>query len=227
MPDNNACWLKDECNRCDCGGFCMRYYKLSRLYDMALVPLARRKHVDLKVDADGTDKAEFLRLKEIEAGIREFVANGESLYIHSSSCGNGKTSWALRLIEDYLGAVWPSSGLECRALFISVPRLLLALKDGISNKNEYADAVKASVATCDLAVFDDIGTKAATQFEHEHLLSMIDTRIGDGKANIFTSNLTEDALRESLGDRLYSRIVNASVGIELKGRDKRHLGVEG
>ena len=52
---------------------------------------------------------------------------------------------------------------------------------------------------------------------------MIDSRISAGKSNIFTSNLNDEELHKSLGDRLASRICNLGYNIELYGSDKRGI----
>lgn len=119
--------------------------------------------------------------------------------------------------------MWWKSDIKCRALFISVPRYLIALKDSISNGNSYAEHIKKNVMEADVVVWDDIATKTATPFEAENLLSIIDTRMNEGKANIFTSNLGVLEMNECMGQRLTSRIVNFSINIEFHGRDKRAL----
>ena len=111
--------------------------------------------------------------------------------------------------------------MECKALFINVPKFLLSLKDNISNKNEYIEHIKNNVLEADLVVWDEVGTKGLTQFEHENLLSLINTRIDMGKSNIYTSNVDGDTLRSLLGDRLYSRIISYSDDIEFQGKDLR------
>lgn len=223
MTENKDCWLKDECNQKDCGSFCMRLFKLDYLYKEALISPSQRKHVPLRIDADGTDEDAFSRLKNIENNIETFIADGNNLYIHSVICGNGKSSWALRMVQTYFNKIWLKTSLRCRALFINVPRLLLALKDNISEKSDYVQHIKENILTCDIVIWDDIATKQTTTFESEHLFSMIEARIAEGKSNIFTSNLTENELHKALGDRLYSRIVNLSVNIELNGADKRGI----
>ena len=162
-------------------------------------------------------------LKAISENITEFVANGSDLYIHSPTCGNGKTLWAIRMIQSYIGKIWYLSDFECRALFIHVPKFLIALKDNISNPSEYIAHIKENVDKADIVVWDEIGTKAPSQFEHENLLSLINNRIDSNKTNIYTSNLNSDQLREVIGDRLFSRVVNLSTDIELHGQDKRGL----
>ena len=110
---------------------------------------------------------------------------------------------------------------SCKILFISVPKFLILLKDNISSRNEYITHIKDVVADCDLVIWDDIGTKAGTEFEIENMLNIIDNRLCNGKSNIYTSNLRSNELLDSVGPRLHSRIVNKSVDIELMGSDKR------
>lgn len=223
MTENKDCWLKDECNQKDCDSFCMRLFKLDYLYKEALISASQRKHVALRIDVDGTDEQAFSALKNIENNIESFISQGKNLYIHSTNTGNGKSSWALRFIQTYFNRVWLKSSLRCRALFINVPRFLLSLKENISERSDYVAHIKENILTCDIVVWDDIATKQTSIFESEHLYSMIEARIADGKSNIFTSNLTAEEMHKALGDRLYSRIVNLSQDIELKGSDKRGI----
>lgn len=229
MIDPKDCWLKDNCKQLHCNdkNGCLILYKLNYLYNEANVPINLRKNIPLKTDADGTDLEEFKLLKNIQDNISEFVADGGQLYIHSRQAGNGKSSWALRLLQTYFNKVWLRTDLRCRALFINVPLFLIKLKENISNKLEYITHIQENVYDCDLVIWDDIGTKSSTVYEGENLLSIIDYRIGNGKANIFTSNLNDKELHEALGDRLASRICNSGINIEFRGGDKRGLDVGG
>lgn len=227
---SNECYMRDRCKKYNMGNcniddtiFCPKLFKLNFLYDESLLSKEQRKYLALRIDADGTDKDQFLKLKNIESNIEEFVGNGGNIYIHSNTCGNGKTAWSIRLIQSYLNAIWHKCDLNCKTLFINVPRFLLALKDNITDKNEYIQHIKKHVLDADLVVWDEIATKAATQFEHENLLSLINTRIDFNKSNIYTSNLSPEEIKERLGERLYSRIVNLSTDIELFGSDKRGI----
>lgn len=222
--DNKDCWLYAECNHVDCSKFCMRRFKLDSLYNEAMVSPKQRKRVPLRLDSDCLDKDSFEYLSTIERNIMNFVKSGGSLYIYSSTTGNGKTSWALRMIQAYLNKIWYDSEYgSCRAMFINVPRYLLAIKDNISQRSDYVAHIKANVLDADLVVWDEVGTKGLTQFEHENILNIINARIDLGKANIYTSNLSDDELHLAVGDRLYSRIAIMSDGVELLGSDKRAL----
>ena len=74
-----------------------------------------------------------------------------------------------------------------------------------------------------MVIFDDISSKMGTEFEISHLLSIIDTRLNNNKANIFTSNIAPENLVTFLDSRLASRIANTSIKILLLGADKRNL----
>ena len=223
IEENKECWLCNECNHVDCDKFCLRRFKLDFLYNEALVSLKQRTRIPLRLDNDGLDRDNFQYLSTIEKNILNFVHDGGNLYIYSSTTGNGKTSWALRMIQAYLNKIWYESELTCRALFINVPRYLLALKDNISQKSDYVAHIKENVLNADLVVWDEVGTKGLTPFEHENILNIINARIDAGKANIYTSNLSDEELHQSVGDRLYSRIAILSDGVELLGSDKRAL----
>lgn len=218
------CYYGYKCNKKDCEkAFCLRKYKLDALYNEALLTDEQKKYIVLKIDADGTDLEAFKRLKNIESNISAFIEDGQSLYIHSSNCGCGKTSWALRMLQSYLNRIWAESELSCRVLFISVPRFLLASKDKITAKNQYFDHIKENYLNADLVVWDDIAASNATDYEMSQLLSMIDARLTSGKSNVFTSNLSPKQMARALGERLASRVCTKSVDIELFGSDKRSL----
>lgn len=220
----SACFLREICNGKDCDkDFCLRKYKMDSLYTAACMSESQKKRITLKIDADGTDLEQFKQLAAIENDIVNFVKEGKNLYLHSANCGNGKSSWSVRLAQAYFNKIWARTEGKCRVLFVSVPRYLLAIKDNISNKNEYAEYIKENVLDADLVIFDDLAAKMGSEFELTHLLNIIDNRISLGKSNIYTTNLNRQQLYNALGERLTSRVANMSIDIELFGADKRVL----
>lgn len=219
------CWLYENCQHkhCDDPNGCLIIYKLNKLFDAANVSMKNRKNLVLRPDDNGTDLDEFRRLKSIQDNIIDFVNNGQQLYIHSRQAGNGKTSWSLKLMQTYFKKIWLKADLTCHGLFINVPSLIIDLRDNITNKNTNIAYIKENIEKADLVIWDDIGTKTASQFEHDNLLAMIEKRINSGKSNIFTSNLNDIELHDALGDRLASRISNYGLNVEFNGGDKRGI----
>lgn len=215
-------FLKGSCD--PSAPFCIRQFKLESLQSMALLTPDQRRYIPLRLDANKSDLATFEQLKEIEKNIEAFVSEGNNLYLYSSICGNGKTRWALRLMNSYFEKIWPYTDLNCRGLFINIPRFLLALKDNISQRSDYVQHIKDNILNADLVIWDEIGSKGLTVFENENILSLINSRIDLSKSNIYTSNLQPNELREAVGERLYSRVFNLSkYKIEFFGADKRGL----
>lgn len=222
------CWLHNSCNHVDCDkDYCMRKDKLDYLYKMSLLSESQKNEITLELDKGDVDVDEFKRLGDIKEGIVSFVKNGQNLYIHSPNCGNGKTTWAIKMIQAYFNAIWPKTSLRCRALFVSTPRFLSAMKENISVRNEYYNYVKENIYDADLVVFDDIASKIGTEFELNNLFSIIDYRVSTGKSTIYTSNMSNiNDLQATIGARLASRVCLSSEEIVLKGPDRRRFVIK-
>ena len=217
------CWVADRCNKRSCAeDFCMRKYKLDCLYEHTLLPESYKKEKPLYLDETEVDKLAYIKLSNIRKDINNFVNSGNNLHIHSAVCGNGKTEWAVRLLKAYLFSIWHSADVEaCRGLFIHVPKFLQALKDNISEKSEYVKYVKENIYNADLVVFDEFATGEFTRFEGESILSIVNDRINNKKSNIYTSNISNKELRDLMGERLYSRVVQDSIEVVFNESDKR------
>lgn len=209
--------LCDEVNN----GFCQRRFRLDKLFDEALVSKVQR--VPIALYYNNEDSETFYNLEGACRNIEEVVKKGYNLYLYSNNTGNGKTSWALRLLSSYFYSIWYKSEISCKALFISVPKFLISLKENISKKSDYIEHIKENVMDCDLVIWDDIGSKCGTEFEIENMLSIINSRIDNGKTNIYTSNVNPDQLKDCVGSRLASRVVGMSLLFPFQEEDKRGL----
>lgn len=222
---NADCYVQDGCKKYKQNSctelFCIRLYKLDELYNQSLLSQDQRKPIRLRLDENRIDEGPYLQLREYQQDILDFVAQGKNLYIYSPITGNGKTSWAIKFIQAYISKIWAPSDLTCRALFISVPKFMRELKLNIDKRSEYIQHINENVNSADLVIWDDIATKSASEYEHEQMISIIDSRIDNKKSNIFTSNISPLDLTDYLGARLTSRIVGLSTAVCFNGSDKR------
>lgn len=220
--DKDRCWYLEVCdkyNTDDCNAACIRYMEMDYLMQNSGIPKNRQYSTSLtpaQVDYDA-----FLFLKNIKDDIVNFVANGESVYIYSKNFGNGKTTWAIKLMQKYFDEVWAGNGFRCRGIFIHVPTLLTKIKEGISKKDVEFDLLRSRLIEVDLVIWDDIASTKLSDFDHINLLTYIDQRNLHGLANIYTGNLTQDELQEALGNRLASRVWNDSTAVRFLGADMR------
>ena len=222
LSANFDCWYMSVCDRynANCWENCIRFLEMSKLMQSSNIPLNRQKPVRLqapKVDYDA-----FCRLADIKDNIREFVEQGKNLYITSETTGNGKTSWAIKLMLKYFDDIWPGNGFNCRGIFVNVPTFLLKCKD-FNNKDSSFDELRNRLDSVDLVIWDDIGSTELSSYDHSQLLMYIDARCNNCKANIFTGNIvSREKLEKAIGIKLTSRVLGENTEkIEFKGSDKR------
>lgn len=214
------CWYKDVCQaEVDCN-MCIRFEEMSYLMENSNLPKNKRKPINLT--APKCDLDAYQRLAEIKSNIVEFVENGNNLYITSGHFGNGKTSWAIKLLLKYFDEIWPGNGLNVRGIFVSVPMFLLKSKDFKTTDPEFEE-LKRRLLEVDLVIWDDIASTNLSGYDYSQLLMYIDTRILNEKSNIYTGNCEDkQTLEEKLGKKLTSRIFNSNTEvITFKGGDQR------
>lgn len=220
LCNNNSChYEENNCKNCPI------YFRLNKLFDYSLLSNKQRQYYKLLYAKDiygnVTDKNAYDKLNNIKDNIVQSVKNGSNFYIYSSTTGNGKTTWAIKLIQYYLGSIYNKSDFKCRALFISIPRYLSCLKSEIGQqKSDYVKYVEKNIRTADIIVWDDIAIKSMSEWEQEKLLDFINYRIDFGLSNVYTANVLPDRLEQLLGARLSSRI-RGSYLIEFKSPDLR------
>lgn len=218
MQPMTSCWYRKVCTFGMCNSNCIRYLEMNALMEQSNLP--KSKQVSKKLTPDDCDYYAFCDLSEIKDNIIDFVDSGKNLYIYSSITGNGKTSWAIKLLLKYFDSIWAGNGFKCRGIFIHTPTFLAKLKD-FNNVDPEFESLKLHLTTVDLVVWDDIASTDMSSYDHSQLLSYIDQRILSEKSNIFTGNRNEEEMEKALGSRLASRIWNSSQRIKLKGLDKR------
>lgn len=211
------CWYKDVCQESICDG-CIRYMEMEHLMDSSGIPKIRQYPTQLI--PEDCDYEEFLNLSEIKSNIVDLVNTDFNLYICSTNTGNGKTTWAIKILLKYFDGIWAGNGFRTRGLFVHVPTLLLQLKNF---QNPLSEEYKQNILESDIVIFDDIAVSGVSPYDYNNLLMYIDNRLLNGKTNIFTSNkVTRKDLESVIGSRLASRIWETSVRVELIGKDRRN-----
>lgn len=191
------------------------------LFSQSNLPMGKWGKIELKTTID---TQAFHRLNDIKKDIVNYIHDGNNLYIYSPICGNGKTSWAIKLMQAYFSKIWAGNRFRRRSIFFSVPEFIdrehLRMNQQGEESEEFVE-LRQAITECDLVVWDDIGSIKTTDYTHLLLLNFISHRQVNGKANIFTGNLNGDYLNKQCGSRLASRIWNASEIIAFQGQDMR------
>ena len=218
------CFAESYCmkDKSACSELCGGYRVLRALYNLSRMPEKYRYNITL--EAKENEIPAFEALNEYKESVLEKVNAGEGLYIWGKSTGNGKTSWACKIMSHYFRKIAFDTGLENEGLYIFLPTFLEELRDNYDNKDPDFEQVLTMVKSCKLLIIDDIGAERVTDWVRERVVSIINTRVSNNLATIYTSNLSPEELREELGDRISSRVVGSSQVIEMVGGDRR-LGV--
>ena len=212
------CWYKRICTE-QCSENCIRYKLMYSLFKQSNLPEALWNYRELICHEK--DLQVYKKLQAKSDAILNFIKTGNNLYIYSENCGNGKTTWAIRLMYSYFDKIWHKSCFDCKALFVSVPKFLYNCKRSISQDIKGFEELCNLISEVDLVIWDDIGEMKASDYEHQILFQYIDDRINSKKSNIYTSNKNKGQLEDVLGVRLASRIYNCSECIEFLEEDKR------
>lgn len=188
----------------------------------SLIP--KRYIQDIRLVPAKVDEDTFIFLNEYKTNIISHVNNGDNLLIYSNKVGNGKTTFATKILKEYIEQVSNYTFKNnCPGLFINVTSFLNEKKLAISDKQLYnfVQDTERKILNSKLVVFDDIGVKNQSDYDLGALYYWIDYRTSNLKSCIFTSNLDPDHLRNALDERLYSRVVKYSVIKEIKDGDNR------
>ena len=218
MERNSNCWYVESCQD-DCDR-CTTYVQMKWQMEHSGLPEAKQRPITLYLTDDNSgDRGAFNRLAEIRKNIVDFVQDGKNLYICSKWTGNGKTSWAIKMLHTYFHYTAEGNYENLKGMFISTPALLLKLKDF---NNPASKTFRDNLENVDLVIWDDIAVHGISAYDYTQLFTIIDKRILAEKSNIFTSNVVgvED-LNKVFGARLTSRIMYSSEIVELKGKDMR------
>ena len=161
-------------------------------------------------------------MNDFKENILDHVNKGEGLYIWGENTGNGKTSWACKIMGYYFRKIAFSSGLENEGLYIYLPTFLDDLRNSYNTSSSEFDEELEMVKNCKLLIVDDIGAERVTEWVRERLVSIINTRVSNGLCTIYTSNLSLKGLTDKLGDdRISSRIKGSVQELNLVGKDNR------
>ena len=215
------CFAEAYCQkeRSACSELCGGYRVLRALYNLSRIPEKYRYNIPLKPEQ--VDIPAFEALNEYKEHVLETVEAGEGLYIWGKSTGCGKTSWACKIMSHYFRKIAFTTGLENEGLYIFLPTFLEDLRDNYDSKDPDFEQVLSMVRECKLLIIDDIGAERVTEWVRERVVSIINTRVSNNLATIYTSNLSPEELAGELGDRIASRVLGSSKVVEISGGDWR------
>ena len=199
--------------------------KLNNLFELSGLPkkyFEPQHLVKREVDAECWDW-----LEDVRNNIVEEVQRGLNIVITSTTVGNGKTSWAVRLLQRYLAETALDGRMVEKGMFVVSAQLLTEFGDYnyFQTMKEFLERFE-KLKTCDLLVIDEIGGGSLTKASYPYLYDLVNYRVDNNLSTIYTTNYTDEEVINLLGQRLYSRIYDTSVVLEFEASNVRGLEVD-
>lgn len=185
----------------------------NRMISLANLPTIKDYTKPLKMDRLRGNEFTHDNLIAWAYKIYEKVWAGDNLVIASDD-SNGKTSWAIKIMQNYFKQIAGSAGLEPRGLYVDCAMFTRKYKEAMelaSSKKEVTP-LQIHIPKVDLVIWDNLYSRAYTEFDINLLSSYIDERLNNGKANIFIISSVR-----KINSAFYDKIYKRSVTMILRG----------
>jgi DNA replication protein DnaC len=165
---------------------------------------------------------------------RQFEDGAErikSLYLWSESPGNGKTTTATALLNEWIIANYLGS-LKLGRQALQTPGVMLDVNAfqtdynlaTMTNDESEMAKIKATIQrtqTAPFAVLDDIGVRSASEAFRSYVHAIVNYRTTNGLPTVFTSNLPIEEMAIVFDGRLYDRMRDQCAILYFEGKSKR------
>lgn len=157
-------------------------------------------------------------VKDAKTYINNFNKSSTNLYIFGE-VGRGKTFLINSIAKELLDRNFSVIYMTATKLFSFMNDYLYAFSERKEILQEEYDLIFKS----DLLIIDDLGSENDRNSNESNLFDIVNDRIINKKSIIFSSNYSEDELRDIYGERIFSRIMGSSYVMEIYGDDLRLL----
>lgn len=163
------------------------------------------------------DVESFEILSEIKKNIAAMVEQGFNLYIKSNQRQNGKTSWGIKILQNYIHHLIGKPGSKDRALYLDLNEYLRELKLSFDSKDKEFKETEKVMRECNLLVLDGIDEVRLSEYERNYLKMIIKSRLANNLSNIFIGRNTAGNLINAIGNDLKYYVEDNSTVISIYG----------
>lgn len=212
-------FLYDETTRrardCSC-----RPRRIARRKARKLAGVIPRRYQGVSFDRPPVTLIEPTIVREVRRyvdALEKNLAEGRGIWFRGD-VGTGKTTLAMLISAEALRQ-------SHSVAIYSLPRLLGLLRETFDDGAEASlSTLLERLAAVELLHIDDVGAEQSSPWVLEQLYTIVNTRYEDGRAIVFTTNLDPLKLREQMGERTVSRLLEmCGDELHLDGTDQRTM----
>lgn len=199
-----------------CSNMCPQFHEINILFENANIP---RKYLQpYKLFPSQEDVGSYNILNEIKNNILQMVNYGFDIYIFSEHHQNGKTSWAIKILQNYLHYTWKLPGNRKRGLYVDVGEYLREMKTSFNENNNEIRSFENDIDSVDLVIWDNIDESKLSEWDRANIKQHIKKRISNNLSNIFVGTNCDNKLSSIVGSDLKYYIQDNSTIIPLMGK---------
>lgn len=136
--------------------------------------------------------------------------------------GSGKTHAMLAMMNHIVYLLVENGKDPSTDIYWSSTSLLVdQMREAVGSDNQSVMELVKKIQRKPFMFLDDFGSQKSTDFGTEKLMNILDHRVNMNLPTFFTTNCNVKELKETFGERLFSRIANLSVVVEIQGKDRR------
>lgn len=218
--NGNDCPYKKTCKQRtsdgECYKMCVDFNEIDLMMHNANIPHKYVQPIVLYPSCK-EDVESFEILSEIKKNIAAMVKEGFNLYIKSNQRQNGKTSWGIKILQNYIHHLIGKPGSKDRALYLDLNEYLRELKLSFDSKDKEFKETEKVMRECDLLVLDGIDEVRLSEYERNYLKMIIKSRLANNLSNIFIGRNTAGNLINAIGNDLKYYVEDNSTVISIYG----------
>lgn len=213
-PYRKTC--KQRTSNGECYKMCVDFNEIDLMMHNANIPHKYVQPIVLYPSCK-EDVESFEILSEIKKNIAAMVEQGFNLYIKSNQRQNGKTSWGIKILQNYIHHLIGKPGSKDRALYLDLNEYLRELKLSFDSKDKEFKETEKVMRECDLLVLDGIDEVRLSEYERNYLKMIIKSRLANNLSNIFIGRNTAGNLINAIGNDLKYYVEDNSTVISIYG----------
>lgn len=218
--NGNDCPYRKTCKQRtsdgECYKMCVDFNEIDLMMHNANIPYKYVQPIVLYPSCK-EDVESFEILSEIKKNIAAMVEQGFNLYIKSNQRQNGKTSWGIKILQNYIHHLIGKPGSKDRALYLDLNEYLRELKLSFDSKDKEFKETEKVMRECDLLVLDGIDEVRLSEYERNYLKMIIKSRLANNLSNIFIGRNTAGNLINAIGNDLKYYVEDNSTVISIYG----------